>query len=140
MPHSEGSPIRVVFAPDVIGKSFQEPDCVKLMHRWRDGIIQPVVNADLLRRYFKLLKGMGLSEELVRRWGWWLTASEKSHFLESVRFSELNGQALCAQVALQAGARCVLYAVVCDSRFPALTEIGRPVPWVRVNEFLKELE
>jgi len=78
----EQPPIPVVLAPDVIGKAFFNPDCLQVLHLWRDGRIRPVVTPGLLRLYVGVLRALTVPDAQIRRWLWWLTSPETAQFLQ----------------------------------------------------------
>jgi len=135
----ESNADRVVLAPDVIGCGFSEAHCGAILNLWRDGRLRPIVNRALLLRYLKLLRGLGLSELMIRRWGWWFSSNAKVLFLPESTPPGWNGAALCAGLARAGEARWIL----CRSRPSSLPapEPGQeePVPWMTVDEHLKTL-
>lgn len=67
---------RIVLGPDVLAGSFFEPDCRAVLELWRDGVVRPVVTRGLLAAYLSVLRSMGVSGGLLRRWALWFTAKD----------------------------------------------------------------
>lgn len=78
-------PLRVVWTPDVLARAFFEEPAAAALRAWRDGRIQPVIHRDLLGRYFRVLRQLGLPEVLLRRWGWWFAAPTRAR-LDAIPF------------------------------------------------------
>ena len=102
------SPMLVVLAPDVLGHSFDDAACARVLVAWRDGVVMPALNRQLLQVYLQVLRKLGLGDVLLRRWGWWFTAPGRVRFLERENFTGANGWSLCAEVAKATGADCVI--------------------------------
>lgn len=122
------SPRKVVLTPDLLGRALVEASAAAVLHLWRDGAVQPATDGALVIRYVKLLRALGLAEDLIRRWGWWFTASARACY-----FPEVSGEAastvdLCDKVARRAGAECVVHS--------GLITVPRP-QWVAAPEFLR---
>ena len=94
----------MVLAPDLLLRALFDPRAREILNQWRDGLIQPVVTRDLLLLYLKTLRQAGLSPELVRKWSLWLTAAEKTIYLEGLAVEQGSGLELCREVARGTGA------------------------------------
>lgn len=101
-------PQRLVFAPDFLAASFLEPDAAEVLNRWRDGVVQPVVNRQLLLRYMKILHRLDLPPHLIRRWGWWFTAPNRAIWIDLDFPANLTGRQLCCKIAGAGLAECIL--------------------------------
>jgi len=82
MSRGNRSDATVVLAACVIGRSFFDPPCRRVLELWRDGAIRPVVTPALLKRYARVLNGLGLPYRLVRQWALWFTSPETSLYLD----------------------------------------------------------
>ena len=82
--------VKVVLAPDVLGKSFFDSDCQAVLTAWRDSRILPVVTYPLLRQYLTLLGGLGLNKQLLREWIVRFTSKEHSLFVEGEPSAAVN--------------------------------------------------
>lgn len=74
-------PLPCVILPEVIAKSFHDADCRALLNWWRDGVIRPVLNHELLVLYACVLRDLGVSDPVIRRWLLWFTAEDKSNYI-----------------------------------------------------------
>jgi hypothetical protein len=138
----ENRPTVVVVAPDVLGRSFDEVACARLLVAWRDGRVVPALNRQLLQLYLKVLQNLGVNALLLRRWAWWFTAADKVRFLDNQTFPGATGRTLCTEVAKAAGAACVIALEV-----PAPSEVQTAesvsgesaVPWTTPQGYLETL-
>lgn len=129
--------IVVVLAPDVLGHSFDDPACARVLVNWRDGRLAPALNRQLLQRYLKMLQDLGLSPELLRRWGWWLTSADKVRFLDARTDSDASGSALCVELAKASGAAWVIAVRIPPASEQEAADPGvLPVPWITPQAFL----
>jgi hypothetical protein len=80
------------------------------LNGWRDGLIVPVVTRELLVLYLKTLRQVGLGPELVRKWSLWLTAADKTVYLEGLSVSQASGLELCGEIAAATGAELIARA------------------------------
>ncbi|MCF7762393.1 MAG: hypothetical protein K9N62_01840 [Verrucomicrobia bacterium] len=128
----DSSQMVVVLAPDVLGHSFDNPACARVLVKWRDGRLAPSLNRQLLQRYLKMLQDLGLTAPLLRRWGWWLTSADKVRFLDARTDSDASGSALCVEIAKASGAAWVIAMRVPPASDPG----GSPVPWITPQAFL----
>jgi hypothetical protein len=71
----------VVILPEVLAKSFHDSECKALLDWWRDGVIRPVLNHELLVLYARVLRDLGVPDTVIRRWLLWLTAVDKSIYI-----------------------------------------------------------
>lgn len=134
-PAASGSK-RVVIAPDLLGASLFDPDAAQVIALWRDGVIRPVLNRQLLLRYLKLLKRLGLSATLIRWWGWWLTGPDRTVLVDSADLTTSSTTDLCDRIAQLGGAACVVFrSTEVRLNGPASTE--KVPPWFSAQRFLK---
>jgi len=127
-------PLRVVLAPDVIGKGFFNADCREVLESWRDGAIVPVVTRDLLLRYVKLLRGLRIPDAQIRTWILWLTAEGKSLHLPD---TTTPGRS-CEEVLLEAANAGGAAPIVSVKPKPANGE--NQVDWITAGVLLKSLQ
>ncbi|MFT4586931.1 MAG: hypothetical protein ACI9VS_003209 [Candidatus Binatia bacterium] len=127
----------VVLAPDLLARSFFDPDCFRVLELWRSRRIRPVVNRDLLLRCLKLLRELGLSENLVRRWLWWFTAQTKTLYLADEKAAAETGRELCSSIAIAANVRCVICS---DERTRDTAGASASAAWMSATEFTASLE
>ena len=130
------APKRMVFAPDVIGGSFFDPDCAHAFQMWRDGVIQPVLNRPLLMRYLKLLRALDLPPLLIRRWAWWFTAPDRIVWIDSDSAPELTVRELCVALAKLGSADCILMRA--DESKHGVSPMGSEAPWISAKAFLNQ--
>ncbi len=76
MEDSESHLPRVVLGPDVLAGSFFDVDCLAVLEWWRDGNARLVVTRGLLSAYLGVLRSMGISDGLLRRWALWFTSRD----------------------------------------------------------------
>lgn len=74
-------PFRVVIMPDILAKAFHDPDCKALLDWWRDGKVRPVLNHELLVQYARVLRDIGVSDGVLRRWLIWFTTADKAEYV-----------------------------------------------------------
>jgi len=130
------SPLLVVLAPDLVGRACLDPTASEVLVLWRNGQVRPVLNRSLVVRYLRVLRQLGLSEELVRRWAWWFGSGRKVLLLEP----DAPGPSvieLCEMLARAAGAPWIIHAGSAET-IPAGDGIDQGVGrWVVVNDFLR---
>jgi hypothetical protein len=123
--------LRVVLAPDVVGGLWLEPACARIFELWRDAKLLPVVNRDLLVRYVRLWRALGLSEVQVRRWSWWFTSPVTASFLSDDHASSSDAVECCTRLALVGRARQVIHR--------GTTTISESaVQWLKAADILPE--
>ncbi len=49
----------------------------KVVHRWKHGLIQPIVSDEIVEEYLRVLARFDLSTRALRRWTLWLTHPSK---------------------------------------------------------------
>ena len=108
------------------------------MELWRNNQIIPVVNRDLLIRYLRLLRELGIGPDLIRRWLWWFTADKKSKYLKDVVLPERNGYQLCSELANQTAADCVLWAGLQQNIEPISLGGISTIRWISAPEFVAQ--
>jgi hypothetical protein len=100
----------VVFAPDLIGAAFIDPNARAVLEQWRDGAFRVVVNRELLVLHLKALRELGLGAELIKRWSLWFTSPEKTIFVSDENGSSPGTIELCEKVSRAAsGAEIVCW-------------------------------
>lgn len=136
---SQESPILAVLAPDLLGRAFSDAACGRVVHLWRDGRLRPVVSRTLISRYLRLWHGLGLSARDLRRWGWWLTASDKAHFVPEDRPPPDSTRLLCERLAVESGAERIIHGG--SSAVPGEEPVSGPEPfrWQSAAELLEFL-
>jgi hypothetical protein len=128
--------MRVVILPDVIARSFHDPDCKALLDYWRDGIIRPVLNHELLVLYARVLRQLGVPDSVVRRWLLWFTAENKSECSRK-NGNPISGLRNIAIDAARAGGATFIVTDSVDWLPPrAETEIPEGIPLMRVTQYL----
>lgn len=137
---TDSSPKNVVLTPDLIGYSLSNTAGLRVMELWRDQHIIPVVNRDLLLRYLRLLRELGLGPDLTRRWLWWFTAAGKSKYLKEVVLPARNGYQLCSELASQSSANCVLWAGIQQDTEPNSLGGISTVRWISASDFITQHE
>lgn len=131
-PKATALPLRVVLAPDLMGRAFTDPDTARVFRLWRDGRMRPVLNRTLLLRYLRLLRSLGLDERLLRRWGWWFTSSQRAEFREEEVAPDPETVVLCNGLASRSGAEFVVHG-------GAVTAATTGTRWVTASELLSLL-
>ncbi|HOX04581.1 MAG TPA: hypothetical protein P5555_20420 [Candidatus Paceibacterota bacterium] len=134
-----GSPILAVLAPDLLGRAFSDAVCGRVVYLWRDGRLRPVVSRSLIAGYLRLWHGLGLSATDRRRWGWWLTAADRAHFVPEDRPPPDSTRLLCERLALESGARHIIHGG--SSAVSSDEPVSGPEPfrWRLAAEFLESL-
>jgi hypothetical protein len=120
---------KVVFAPDLIGAAFIDLHSRRVLERWRDGQLTPVTNRDLLSEQLRLLRKLGLSPELLKRWAYWLASPEKNLFIETALPSTNSLSDLCEVIANASAAEAIIVWNQVASR-------QRTPRWTRAESFL----
>lgn len=106
---------RVVLTPDLLGWALISEDAAPLFKHWREGTIQPVVNKAWILRCLRLFHRLGLSERLIRYWGWWLGSPPRC-LIVAEPGQELGGEALCQYLARESSAAWIVYREGLDRR------------------------
>ena len=65
----------------VIINSSEDQECLRLLRRWRDGEVIPVISRELLRDYVRHLNKIGCPDEILKWWIIWLTHPRRSWYL-----------------------------------------------------------
>lgn len=136
---TDSSLARVVLAPNLIGRSFFDSASLRVLELWRDGRIIPVANRDLLLRYLRMLRALGVDSISTRRWLWWFTAAKKTHYLKDLSLPELNGYQLCSTLAKQSASRCVIWAGNEDNPEPKIRGGIDTVEWIIASNYTEKL-
>ena len=92
-------PRKVVLGPDLFVAALFDPRARETLHLWRDGTILPVVTRELLLLYLRTVRQAGLDQDLVRKWSLWLTAADKTLYLENLPPTKTTGLPLCREIA-----------------------------------------
>lgn len=132
----EHKPIAIVLAPEILAKSFHDTQCRNILELWRDGAIRLVITRDLLVSYLRLLKALGIRDDILRRWTQWFTAKDKSTvFLDAKPAHERPADSL-AHAAQLGNAHAILYAKI-PAAAPSSDAPGdNAPPHQTVTEFL----
>jgi hypothetical protein len=120
----------VVLAPDVVGGLWRDAACGAVFEAWRDEKLRPAVNRDLLVRYVRLWRSLGLGEIQVRRWSWWFTAPGHSLFLAEDQTTASNAIECCSRLAVVSAARWIIHRGTVRN-----TEDG--IVWLTAGEFAR---
>jgi hypothetical protein len=123
------TPRQVVFAPDLVARALIDAEAAAVLRLWRDELIRPVLNRPLLARYLKVLRGMGLGEQQVRRWAWWFNSTAKVTFVAHGTPAPVPLPDLCNDLARQSGAHCVIHG-------GTLHLPGSEIRWLTPSQFL----
>lgn len=123
---------KVVFAPDVIGGAFVDLHCRRVLENWRDGQLMPVTNRELLAEQLRILRRLGLSTELLKRWAYWLASPEKNIFMENPLPSSDCVADLCEAVAQASAAPAIVCWKLPSQRVP-------PV-WTVAESYFKSID
>jgi len=118
--------------PDAWGEVILERR--ELLLAWREGLIQLAVNRELLVRYMRLMHRLGLSESLLRRWGWWFNSSKKC-ILARENPTPMNGGQLCKFVAQEAKAGLIVFSSLEGAIIPE----GGNIPRISLQEYVTSL-
>lgn len=125
--------MRVVLSPELLGAAFLDADCRRITLLWRDGLVKPVLCRELLLRYLKVLREMGLGADLLRQWSLWLTTADKALYLGEPENSTESLDQLCARVAEAGQARAVVTWHKRDNQ--VVTENSK-LKWSSASEYL----
>ena len=131
-------PYRVVLAPDVIARSFFDPECRAVLDHWRDGAVRIVVTRELLMLYLRLLRKIEIPDTVLRRWLVWFTASDKSVCLEESGSVQEN----LSKTLYEAARRGAVETIVSNMPEPSVESEVCPAEncsWTLVNDFLAGL-
>ena len=123
---------KVVFAPDLLGGAFIDPEAQLVLQKWRDGLLLPVVSRELLRHYLKLLDALGLPSRLLKQWTLWLTSPETSLFLEE----PLPATASTVDLLLRTASAAPAEFIICNATPPNLPAARKP-QFISAAAFLK---
>ena len=128
-------PMSVVFTPDLVGAALVDSFCGEVLEQWRDGQLLPVVNRSLLMSYFRLLRGLGGTEVLIRRWGWWFTSRDHALFQPGETSTAVNGMRQCEELARAGQAEWI----ICSGRkfYPAPKEPSDGASWITAEAFVE---
>ncbi|MBI4659995.1 MAG: hypothetical protein HY735_14230 [Verrucomicrobia bacterium] len=126
----------VVLAPDFFADAFMRPAGLAVLQAWREGQIRPVVHRELLIRYFKVFRRLGLSDRLIRWWGWWLTSPDRTRSMEDELPPELSARQLCETLAQSAGAQWVICSSFSVAK-PAEKPSALQIEWLTAEEFVR---
>lgn len=129
----------VVLAPDVLGKSFFDAACRRVLELWRDGGIRPVVTRDLLRAYAQLLETLGIPPPVIRQWALWFTSAEASRYIDWTAPNPCNTFALCTDAAELGKTRVVISRREEPPREEREVHESRPITWSTPSEYLASL-
>jgi len=124
-------PLRIILAADVFARAFVDPPSKAVLDFWRDGMVTPIVTWDLLQRYLRVLRKLGLPDESLRQWTMWFTARGKTMCLLEPRqcaASTLEGLANAIKVGRPA-------VVVSGLPYP---ETCASVPWLKPEAFVRK--
>lgn len=128
--HPRSDQPRVILAPEVVGGLWLDAACAALFEAWRDGQLRPVVNRDLLMRYARLWRALGLPAVQVRRWSWWFTSPAKAWFLADDRSASSNVIECCVNLAILSGAACAIHRGIAPAP-------EGEVRWLTASDFLR---
>jgi hypothetical protein len=90
---------KAVIAPDLLAGAFFDPICRRVLTQWRNGLLKPVLNRELLIAYLKILHKLGLRPEDIQRWTAWFTSNSKVVYLGDLIAQAASGWELCRAVA-----------------------------------------
>jgi hypothetical protein len=125
------TPRPVIFSPDLLAASLFDLNCRKVILRWREGSVTPVLNRELLILYLRLLGQAGVSAELLKAWTCWLTSPEWTRYLHDVTTNERAPKALCNNLATRVpGVEILCWSKQSDAGNGSLL-------WRTANEFLE---
>jgi hypothetical protein len=113
---------QVIFAPDLIGAAFIDPRARAVLEQWRDGEFKIILNRQLLLRYLKTLRDLGLPSHLLKRWTLWLTSAEKSNYLNDFETNEKSAIKTCEAIPSA--------QIICSRKIEGASD-----RWISVNEF-----
>lgn len=109
------APRLVVFTPEFIGQSLVDDTCAAVLVHWRNRVIRPVVCRELLLRYLKLLRQLGLTDRLIQRWAWWFTHPTAARIVEGHAGDPSNLQSLCDTLALRHAPCWVIHGAAAET-------------------------
>jgi len=130
----EAAPVRIVLGPDVLAKSFLAPSCRRILELWRDGAVRLVVSRELLAVYLRVLRGLGLGDDDLRRWALWFSAADRADLAPSAVDAAGGWRGLMDDAARQGGTATV---VVCELIAPSRDSAPGP-RWTSVEGFLSK--
>jgi hypothetical protein len=133
-------PSPVVLTLDLLAGSFWDQDCYQVLELWRDGQIRPVVNRPLLIRYIKVLRGLGLSDELARRWGWWFTCPDKVTYQDVENDPSRSLADTYFDLAQAAGAKTVICRQAQNISAMDSTPSAGGISWLSASIFLQRFK
>jgi len=125
----------VVLMPEVLAHAFHDAECRSVLEMWRDGLIRPVVNHELLALYAKLLRGLNVPDASIRRWLQWFTAQDKAEFLPKLEQSASGLSSIVSDIVQRSGAN---RAITSNSEYLRLrcNGIGKYVAVTDAKQFL----
>jgi hypothetical protein len=129
-------PLPVVILPEVLAKSFFDADCKALLNWWRDGVIRPVLNHELLVLYARVLRDLGVADTVIRRWLLWFTAEDKATYIRIDRQPLTGWYDIAVDAAQSGGATSIVtYTPIW---LPPYAEIAMPegISLIRVTQYL----
>ena len=129
---SASRPFQVILAPDIVGGLWVDTDCAAVFEAWRDRKLQPAVNRDLLLRYVRLWRAIGLPELQIRRWSWWFTSPATGRFVAEETPNNSSAIECCSRLAVVVSAGCVIHRGVIHTSETS-------VRWLTVADFLRSL-
>ncbi len=123
-----------ILALDLLLHGFHDPACKSVLELWRDGAIRLVVTKDLLSLYLRALRGLGLTEVILRRWVIWFTARGKCLFLRDAS-PEIKGYRSILEDASRRGKTCLLISKRSKEGAEGMME-RTGLPWTTPDDFL----
>lgn len=127
------NPYLVILTPEILGKSFFDHRCYEVLKLWRDRTIQPVTNRPLLLRYLRLLHKLGLRQNQMRWWTWWLTAPGKASYRPYLEPRASSVQELMERLMRKTNA----YAIITSDDFEPSPQSARQASWIKATRFLE---
>jgi hypothetical protein len=125
-------PLRVIMTPDLVGGVWLDASCAAVFEAWGKGLLRPAVNRELLARYTRLWRRLGLSEVQIRRWFWRFTMPSSGEFVQQGPANTDSAIDCCAQLAALIGADCVVHR-------GAVSAPRAPVRWINAEELVRRL-
>lgn len=130
------NPDPVVILPEVLAKSFHDSECKVLLDWWRDGVIRPVLNHELLVLYARVLRDLGVPNPTIRRWLLWFTAVDKANYIRRDGPPRSGWHDIAVDAARTGGATSIVtYTPIW---LPPYAEITMPegISLIRVQQYL----
>ena len=123
---------RVILTPELLLSGLKDASSVHVLNAWRDGLLKPVLNRELMVCYTQGLRAAGLKSEYLRPWIWWLSDPEKSDFLSQLKTECSNATSLCEHLFGSSGADAILHS---DSFQPSPNH--EKVKWMSASIYLQ---